>query len=93
MTYFKLRERKEKHHALHHMFALYVYSVIVCVPLVIDKNCVHLHLTKFEFNLRRDKSIHTIHTIKMNQEDLMWKNMWETIQADKMMPPSLREIK
>lgn len=29
----------------------------------------------------------------MNQEDLMWKNMWETMQADKMMPPSLREIK
>lgn len=23
--------------------------------LVIDKNCVHLHLTNFEFNLRRDK--------------------------------------
>lgn len=29
----------------------------------------------------------------MNQEDLMWKNMWETMQSDKMKPPSLREIK
>lgn len=29
----------------------------------------------------------------MNQEDLMWKGIWDTLQEDKMKPPSQREIK
>lgn len=29
----------------------------------------------------------------MNQEDLMWKSMWDTLQEDKMKPPTQREIK
>ena len=28
----------------------------------------------------------------MNKEDLMWKNMWDTLQEDKMKPLSHREI-
>ncbi|KAG5671637.1 hypothetical protein PVAND_001828 [Polypedilum vanderplanki] len=37
--------------------------------------------------------VSTKENFKMNSEDAMWKNIWETLQEDKMKPASQREIK